>query len=112
MAKADRGAEIKLEPNHEIRRNPDGSLDEVVACCPNFFHLEQMSDSSWWIGLETQDGRLLHFSIRAAKPPSNKKRGFKKPAPPAYKVYAETEEVGKVEAHHCVLCKKKTITEK
>ncbi len=45
----------------EVRRNPDGTLDEVVAhdC---FFHLAQMSDDRWWLVVE-KDGRQLHVNL-------------------------------------------------
>jgi len=33
----------------EIRRNDDGSVDEIVGS--GFFHLEQMDDDLWWCGL-------------------------------------------------------------
>ena len=48
---------------HEIRRNEDTSVDEVVGW--GFVHVEQMSAEHWWIGLDTSDGRLLHLNFRA-----------------------------------------------
>lgn len=47
----------------EIRRNRDGSLDEVVA--QNVFvHLEQMADNSWWMGVSTPDNtHLVHVNF-------------------------------------------------
>ena len=33
----------------EIRRNEDGTLDEVIADVGEF-HMEQMDKSFWWIG--------------------------------------------------------------
>ncbi len=47
----------------EIRRNRDGSLDEVVA--ENVFvHLEQMADNSWWMGVSTPDNtHLVHVNF-------------------------------------------------
>ena len=49
----------------EIRRNRDGSLDEVVA--QNVFvHLEQMADNSWWMGVSTPDNtHLIHVNFYA-----------------------------------------------
>ena len=44
----------------EIRRNPDGSLDEIVA--PGF-HLEQMSDTHWWMEI----GEGLHVHLYAKR---------------------------------------------
>ena len=47
----------------EIRRNRDGSLDEVVA--QNVFvHLEQMADNAWWMGVSTPDNaHLVHVNF-------------------------------------------------
>lgn len=47
----------------EIRRNRDGSLDEVVA--QNVFvHLEQMADNAWWMGVSTPDNaHLVHVNL-------------------------------------------------
>ncbi|MBV8518788.1 MAG: hypothetical protein JO197_15440 [Acidobacteria bacterium] len=47
----------------EIRRNRDGSLDEVVA--QNVFvHLEQMADNSCWMGVSTSDNaHLIHVNF-------------------------------------------------
>lgn len=44
----------------EIRRNPDGSIDEIVAkdC---FVHIEQMNGNSWFISLDTPDGTQWRF---------------------------------------------------
>ena len=47
----------------EIRRNRDGSLDEVVA--QNVFvHLEKMADNFWWMGVSTPDNaHLIHVNF-------------------------------------------------
>lgn len=48
-AKALRSRVAELEtPTVEVRRNEDGSLDEVVASRANV-HLEQMSVDCWWL---------------------------------------------------------------
>jgi len=50
----------------EVRRNPDGSLDEIVAnnC---FFHLEQMSDGHWWMAVSKGGYRqVVNISATAA----------------------------------------------
>lgn len=39
-----------------IRRNEDGSVDEILAT--GRVHVEQMDDASWWVGIETDEGRL------------------------------------------------------
>ncbi|HEX7152203.1 MAG TPA: hypothetical protein VF618_12015 [Thermoanaerobaculia bacterium] len=47
----------------EIRRNRDGSLDEVVAHNV-FVHLEQMADNAWWMGVSTPDNaHLVHVNF-------------------------------------------------
>ena len=48
---------------HEVRRNEDGTVDEVVGF--GFLHIEQMSAQHWWIGFDTADGRLLHLNVHA-----------------------------------------------
>ena len=64
-------------PNYrEIRSNPDGTLDEVVAgFVPSkpgrrfksvFVHLEQMDKGHWWMRLDFPDGRgiVVNFTSR------------------------------------------------
>jgi len=44
----------KPHPLIRVLRNPDGSLDEILAeACD--VHLEQMDDRTWWLAIE-QDG--------------------------------------------------------
>lgn len=44
----------------EIRRNPDGSIDEIVAknCT---LHVEQMSNDGWFMGIDGPDGSYWQF---------------------------------------------------
>ena len=44
----------------EIRKNPDGSIDEVVAknCT---IHVEQMSSDGWYMGIDGEDGSYWQF---------------------------------------------------
>jgi len=49
------------KPGHEVRRNEDGTPDEVVGF--GFMHLEQMDNGAWWIGFDTEDGLLLHVNL-------------------------------------------------
>lgn len=44
----------------EIRRNDDGSIDEIIAHGANL-HIEQMSDDGWFMGLEVPDGSSWDF---------------------------------------------------
>ena len=43
-------------------RSPEGQLDEVVAENVTF-HLEQMNDGHWWIGLTHLDGSVDHINL-------------------------------------------------
>jgi hypothetical protein len=49
----------------EIRRDEDGSLDEIVAH-DVAIHLEQMSDTHWWMSIE-KAGRLYHLNLTARR---------------------------------------------
>jgi hypothetical protein len=40
-----------IEPGVEVRLNDDGTIDEIVTHQPVRFHLEQMDDGQYWIGL-------------------------------------------------------------
>lgn len=45
-----------------IRRNDDGTLDEVIV--PNCHaHLEQMGDNHWWLGLDLSDGTHVAVNL-------------------------------------------------
>ncbi len=44
----------------EIRRNDDGSIDEIVAKAANL-HIEQMSNDGWFMGLDMPDGSYWRF---------------------------------------------------
>ncbi len=44
----------------EIRRNHDGSIDEIVANGAGL-HIEQMSDDGWFMGLDMPDGSYWQF---------------------------------------------------
>jgi len=51
----------------EIRRNDDGSLDEVVACRPRFVHLEQMDTDSWWLRIDIDGKRAVVVNFWTGK---------------------------------------------
>ena len=46
-----------------IRRKNNGDIDEIIAPKPDLVHLEQMTESSWWLGIE-RDGyrQVVRFS--------------------------------------------------
>lgn len=44
----------------EIRRNHDGSIDEIVAHNADL-HIEQMDDAGWFIVLDMPDGSYWQF---------------------------------------------------
>lgn len=46
----------KAPTEPEIRRNEDGTLDEVVAT--GQYHLEQMSATHWWMAVQYPGGRV------------------------------------------------------
>lgn len=43
----------------EIRRNPDGSIDEIIA--DGKIHIEQMSGNGFYMGVEMADGSHWRF---------------------------------------------------
>jgi len=47
-------------PPVEIRRNDDGSIDEIVAKGADL-HIEQMSNDGWYMGLQMPDGSYWQF---------------------------------------------------
>ena len=47
----------------EARYDQDAKLDEVIADDVSSFHLEQLHEGGWWIGLEHEDGTTTHINI-------------------------------------------------
>lgn len=58
------GLDREVKEVVEIRRNPDGSIDEVVAHGVNL-HIEQMDNAGWYLGLNMPDGSYWQFWIGA-----------------------------------------------
>ncbi len=60
-----------LEPGIEVRLNDDGTIDEIVTAQPVKFHLEQMDDGIYWIGLNWRDeegnDRMQHVTLSTAR---------------------------------------------
>lgn len=55
-----------IEPGVEVRLNSDGTIDEVFWTAIDDFHLEQMDDGKYWIGLSrTVDGeqQMQHIML-------------------------------------------------
>lgn len=56
-----------VEPGVEVRPNADGTIDEIVIAQPATFHLEQMDDGKYWIGLNWTDAegkdRMQHIML-------------------------------------------------
>ena len=46
----------------EVRTNPDGSLDEIVARGVGI-HIEQMDRDHWWMSIDGPDGRRLSVNF-------------------------------------------------
>jgi len=79
---------------HEIRKNDDATVDEVIACHPRFFHLEQMADDHWWMAVNTDVDQEIHINL-SAKSPIKALVEVQPESPPS-----------RVAPHHCVLCSK------
>ena len=56
-----------IEPGIEVRLNADGTIDEIVSHQLVSFHLEQMDDGQYWIGLNWKDesgaDRMQHVML-------------------------------------------------
>jgi hypothetical protein len=52
-------------PRYEIRLDDDGSLDEVVAFAPELVHLERMTETGWWLGIDMPDGTHIAVNFGA-----------------------------------------------
>lgn len=53
-----------LDPHRqEVRLNPDGTIDEVVANHVHF-HCEQMDTTNWWIGVD-RGNEMLHLDFHS-----------------------------------------------
>jgi hypothetical protein len=48
----------------EIRLNDDGTVDEIVTPCRHF-HIEQMNDSTYWVGITLANGDQLSLAVGA-----------------------------------------------
>ena len=55
----------------EVRHNADGALDEVVMRVGDrcLFHLEQMDDNHWWMGVGDPDGQYVHVHLSTFRAP-------------------------------------------
>lgn len=65
MAKAPEwavGPHDDIKPGVEIRTNDDGTIDEILWTRIDHFHLEQMDDGRYWIGL-TKAGETQHIML-------------------------------------------------
>jgi len=47
----------------EIRRNPDGTPDDIVARHPVGVHIEQMDTNHWWIGIDLSDSERITIDL-------------------------------------------------
>jgi hypothetical protein len=60
-----------VEAGVEVRLNDDGTIDEIVTHQPVSFHLEQMDDGQYWIGLNWKDeagkDRMQHIMLTRHK---------------------------------------------
>lgn len=53
----------KWKKHGEVRLNDDSSIDEIVLFNVETFHLEQMDEGSWWIGLNFKNGDMMHVRL-------------------------------------------------
>lgn len=49
--------------SYEVRLNADRTIDEIVAENVEMFHLEQMDDGCWWIGLNSRGGQMMRIHL-------------------------------------------------
>ena len=60
-----------VEPGVEVRLNDDGTIDEICLMQPATFHLEQMDDGIYWIGLNWRDAdgndRMQHVTLSTVR---------------------------------------------
>lgn len=51
--------------NIELRYDSKGEIDEILLFCKNgVFHMERMSESGWWMGLnDDENGFCLHVNM-------------------------------------------------
>lgn len=60
-----------IEPGVEVRLNSDATIDEVIVQNVRHFHLEQMDDGQYWIGLNWTDDqgvdRMQHIMLTRYK---------------------------------------------
>lgn len=57
------GPHTDIADDIEVRLNADGTIDEIVTHRPVKFHLEQMDDGQYWIGLHDPNDRDWSQSI-------------------------------------------------
>lgn len=53
----------KWKRHGEVRLYDDGNVDEIVLRNVQTFHLEQLGDDSFWIGLYLKNGDMMHVNI-------------------------------------------------
>jgi hypothetical protein len=49
------------DPAVIVRKNPDGSIDEIVARNCLVLHVEQMDDTGFYFGINVSDGSYWQF---------------------------------------------------
>jgi len=51
-----------------VKRDPDGTIDEIVITDATSFHLKMMNDGCYWICVTCADGTEDHITIWAKQP--------------------------------------------
>jgi hypothetical protein len=52
---------------YEVRRNEDGTVDEIVSENVKFLHVEQMDNGHWWIGITLKNKKRLMLNFTSGR---------------------------------------------
>jgi hypothetical protein len=52
---------------YEVRRNEDGTVDEIVSGNIEFLHVEQMDNGHWWIGITLKNKKRLMLNFTSKR---------------------------------------------
>ena len=71
----------------EVRNDDQGGLDEVLLYVDGrcLFHLEQMSDTHWWMALGEPEGQYVHVNLTTRRATIRGQWTQDGPAPPGVK---------------------------
>jgi hypothetical protein len=52
---------------YEVRRNEDGTVDEIVSENVKFLHVEQMDNGHWWVGITLKNKKRLMLNFTSKR---------------------------------------------